>query len=166
MNITTIQISIGIIISLGVLAFGFGYVYSQFKKGKNDRTKTDLETENSLTTYLKNQVEGFKQIAKEQDQKIADLGKEISAMRAVLDEKDKTIDKYLAILQNRNPELEQFMVKVSRTSDMAEEYITNAKSYNQQQTEILNEIRNSMRNINVHMETQNKEMKIEGKITH
>lgn len=86
-----------------------GYTLAQFWNSKKDKRKDDIETENTLTTYLKNQIEGFKNIAKEQDTKIQTMDKQLAEFKAVIGEKDKTIERYLQILQNRNPELENFI---------------------------------------------------------
>jgi hypothetical protein len=86
-----------------------GYALSQFVRGKGDKTSDEYATENTLNAYLKKQIESFKEIIADQDKKIQELGKQLAALSATLLEKDKTIDTYFAILQNRNPELEAFM---------------------------------------------------------
>ena len=95
MNTTTqaIQSVLPLIIAVGAISLGLGYIVSQFFRGKNDRTKTDIDIENSLNTYLKNQISGFQLVIDEQNKKLETLQKEVSAMHAVIEEKDKTIDK-------------------------------------------------------------------------
>lgn len=144
--------AIEIIIGVGIIALGFGYVTSQFLVGRKGRTKDDIETENTLTTYLKNQIEGFKEIVEKQNNRIAGAEKEISALRATLGEKDKIISRYLEILQNRNPEIDTF--------------IKESKVRQEQQMGIMNEIKVFMKNINDHMVQQNKDLKIEATVSH
>lgn len=136
----------------GLIILGFGYVYAQFFKGKNARAKEDLETENSLTTYLKNQINGFKEIVEEQNKKIIELGKEVASLRAVIEEKDNTIQKYLDILQNRNPELEVFMQE--------------SKVFHQGQTQVLEKIGRFMETINKHLEKQSEDIEVLTTVTH
>lgn len=141
---TILEVALGSLLSLGALAGGLGYLYSQYSKGKKGESKDEIDTQNSLTKYLKTQIETYKQIAKEQDEKISNMGKEISAFRAVIEEKDKTINKYLEILQNRNPELEDTLKGIA---------------------ESLVGIRGFMEHIDTHLEKSSKEMKIVGTVT-
>lgn len=162
MNNQLVQIVLvimGSLASLGLLAGGVGYLYSQFVTGKGSRSKENIETENSLITFLKNQNEGFEKIVKEQNVKIVDLGKEMAAMKATNEEKDKTIEKYLSILQNRNPELEQFMQKMTVLGE-------NSEAFMKGQIVIMGEIQTFMQAINTHMETANKDLKIEATVSH
>ncbi len=133
---------IGAIGSLGVLALGIGYLYSQFMKGKNGGDKEGLDQKNALTTYLTSQISGFKELVADQDKKISELGKEVASLRAVIGEKDKTIQKYLEILQNRNPELEKSMADITRS---------------------MKDINTFMHSINNHMKMHNKSTKV---VTH
>lgn len=89
----------------GLIFLTIGYFAAQFFQGGRNRNKDDIETENSLNTYLKNQVAGFKEIVEIQNKKIVELGEKIAELSGAMNEKDKTIAKYLEILQNRNPEL-------------------------------------------------------------
>lgn len=152
--------------TIGIIVMGLGYLYSQFFKGKNDRTKEDIETENALVTYLTNQNKGFEKVVKEQDEKINSLGREMSAMQATilekdktmqaaLLEKDKTIEKYLALIENRNPEMENFMVRLTKYADNADTFMSG-------QVGIMEEIKTFMQSINTHLE---KEFTVKSTIT-
>lgn len=165
MSFELLQKILEVVIALGIAAFGFGYLYSQFFQGKNNQTKESIDTENSLTTYLKNQIEGFKDIVAAQDKKINEMGKEIAAMRAVSEEKDKTITKYLEILQNRNPEMDAFIKKVTLASDAQAEFRKQAAEKSDIQMNILKEIQTFMESINNHMEKSSKDLKIEATVT-
>lgn len=141
--------------TVGIIVLGAGYVYAQFFRGKNGRTKDEIDTENALVTYLKTQNEGFKAITKEQDDKINAMSKEIAVFKATIAEKDSTIEKYLALLENRDPQLKNFMENMTATAK-------NSDAFMKGQVAIMGEIKNFMQAINAHME---KEFKIESTIT-
>ncbi len=146
------EIVIGSLAGLGLLAGGIGYLKSQYVEGKTGEKKSDLETQNELTTYLKNQIETYKDIIKKQaedntennkvqNEKFAKMNTDITTMKAVIDEKDKTIAKYLEILQNRNPDLEVSLKEISAS---------------------MTDIKTFMKHIDSHLE---KELKITGTVT-
>ncbi len=135
---------IQIIVGTGVIAVGLGYIGSQFWRGKSSSRKDELEAETTLTEYLKNQIDGFKGMVDDQNIKIVDMGKEIAGLRATIEEKDKTIQRYLEILQNRNPELEKFMSDISGTMKLIEGF---------------------MEKINEHMTKQDHDLKIEATVS-
>ena len=171
---TMITSAIAIMISAGVVALGIGYLYSQYLKGKKGGTKEGLETENALVTYLKNQNEGLEKVIERQDEKriqsdkehakeLADVRDQLNTFVARIEEKDKAfekmvesknqeIEKYLKILQNRNPELEAFIAKLSLAAD------TQA-IFNGELAKIMGNISEFMSEINIHMK---QDVKIEG----
>ncbi len=117
---------LGGIASIGILAGGIGYSIQLFMQGRKGDKKTDLETQNELTDYLKNQVEVYKGMAndyqvkyvesnKTHSKELAEMRTEISTFKAVINEKDQTIAKYLQILQNRNPDLEDTLKGIAET---------------------------------------------------
>lgn len=136
---------------IGATALVIGYASAAFFKGRNSRKKEDLDTENSLTTYLQNQVKGYQKMVDDMKKDIAEMGKEISALRATIEEKDRANKQYLEILQNRNPELEQFMKESSARG------VEGLK--------ILQGITGFMESINTHMQQQNKDMTISATIS-
>ena len=140
-----------VIAGIGLLSAGIGYCYSQFKTGKSAATKDSLESQNELTQYLRDQIDGYKEIAKEQNSKISNMEKQIASMQAIISEKDSTIKKYLDILQNRNPELDQFMQE--------------SRQKWQDQLNFISQILDAMKNINEHMDVQKKDIKIQATVT-
>lgn len=112
MKTAYIQLIIEGIAAAGVVVLGLGYLFSQFIIGRNSHRKEELDTENSLTTFLKNQIDGFKELIALQNNKIEQLGKELAATQATITEKDKTIKTYFDIIQNRNPELENVLSQI------------------------------------------------------
>lgn len=136
MELQTLKQYLEIIAPIVVIVGGLGYGISAFLKG-GLRGKTDtLESENALTTYLKNQIETYKGIVDEFNKKLTDMGKEMSAMKAVIDEKDKTIQKYLDILQNRNPELDKFIAEMSGTMKDIKNFMVKVNDHMEQDLQI------------------------------
>jgi predicted nucleic acid-binding Zn-ribbon protein len=136
MTTSLIQYSIDAVTLLGIFAYGL----SQFYRGKTDKTKDEYATENTLIEYLKKQVEGFKEITKDQNDKLQQMGKDIAALTAVVNEKQKTIDNQLAILQNRNPELESFMTDLRSAAVEQRDYRTSSTATFGQMVVLLGEI--------------------------
>jgi hypothetical protein len=129
MNLITGQNVFDLILAFGAIAFAIG----QFNLSRKSTKANDIESENSAMSLLQRQVATFKDTIKELTAKVETMGKEISALQAVnlVIEKDK--EKYLAILQNRNPEFEKFMGDISGT---------------------MVDIKNFMKQINDHMEKE------------
>jgi|GEM_PF-6574254 len=101
-----------IVIGLGVFAGGIGYLVSIFKKGTatiKEQSENVVATSDQLTQFWKDQVEGFKQMVAAQDLKLQMLTNDLNKMKGQMEEKEKQNKSYLEILQNRNPEMEQFM---------------------------------------------------------
>lgn len=104
------------IVSLGIVAAGLGYLLSMYRKGNKQENVEVVNTANQLTDFWKDQIQGFKEMAREQDTKIQLLSNEVNLLKGQLMEKDKQIDTYLKILQNRNPEMERFMKDIIQFS--------------------------------------------------
>ncbi len=163
MNLDSIKSLIELVASAAIIIGGGAYAVSLFFSSKKTAVKDDLETQNDLTLYLKNQIETYKEMIREYDQKMEErnkefdkkyneLGKELAALKATSDEKDKTIAKYLEVLQNRNPELDQF--------------IKDSRAKWDQQINIISQVLQFMKNINEHMNKQNQDLKIEATVSH
>jgi hypothetical protein len=98
----------GAILSLGALAFGFGYLISQFKDGRNKKGSDQLNSENALLEYLKTQNAGYAQALDEQNKKIADQNVVIGKMQTAIDERDKQLTEYKAIFTGTDSATRQF----------------------------------------------------------
>lgn len=148
--------------AVAVLFAGAAYGISMFFIKKKAGVKNDLETENETTTWMMNQIETYKKIIKdyderntakdkENDKKFKELSEQIVAFKASIEEKDKTIQKYLDILQNRNPELTKF--------------IEESRIRQESQLEIAKRTEEFMSKINMHMQDQKKDLRIEATVT-
>ena len=96
------------IVSIGIIAYAIG----QFKVGKKVQSKEEIETENNTMTLQGSKIKVLENALKEQQEISTEYGKKIAALEAVNVEKDKTIKEYLAILQNRNPELDKVLCEI------------------------------------------------------
>lgn len=140
-----LEIIIGAIISLGVLILGTGYSTAQFSKGKRQEKNDELKGKTTLTEYLTKQVEAYDLAFKERDKVIAALTTKVATFEAVMIEKDKTIARYLEILQNRNPDLEKTLSRIADFMESSKDLFSK---------------------VNTHLESfSGKEMKITGTVT-
>ena len=120
MNPQLTQIStiiIGSIISLGILAAGFGYFFAQWKRGGNEYNTNLI---NNLKDLLKSEQEKNVELLKEKQElfitlqaQIAVLQKETAELRGTVLGQTKMIDQYKELLTNRNPELEKTLKEIS-----------------------------------------------------
>lgn len=110
--------------SISVFVFAVGYLVAQYKKGSNEGNA-------EVFKLLREQVEGLKTVAHENQQEIKRLSDEIIRLKTLGEEKDKKIKELTDLLQNKDPRLQSFM---------------------QDTTDILTEIKNFMHNINQNLE--------------
>jgi len=120
MNPQLTQIStiiIGSIISLGILAAGFGYFFAQWKRGGNEYNTNLI---NNLKDLLKSEQEKNAELLKEKQElfitlqaQIVVLQKETAELRGTVLGQTKMIDQYKELLTNRNPELEKTLKEIS-----------------------------------------------------
>ena len=102
-----------------IAAGGVGYFY----RSRNERRRDDLESKSDLLSYLKAENEGYKAVIIEMKNKMEVMGKEISALRATLTEKDNLLDKYMKIIENRNPELVEILKDIQKFMERIETHI-------------------------------------------
>lgn len=111
MSIQDIGIWIGgAILSLGALAFGFGYLISQFKDGRNKKGTDDLNNENTLLTFLKEQNAGYSDAVKDLQGQIAELNSKIAVLTATITERDKQLADYKAIFTGTDSNTKAFQI--------------------------------------------------------
>ena len=92
-----------------ILIGGVVFAIAQWGNGRSQR-KSDTETDAALTIRLvKEARDALEAKLKEQNAIIVQQGKDIAALQAQLQSKDELIERYVQLLQNRNPELEIFM---------------------------------------------------------
>lgn len=119
-SLPSIIIIIGSLGSLGLLAGGMGYLISQFKSGSSEQKKDVLSSASEATNFWKEQADSFKAMAVQEKEaaaikdkdwniKFTELSREVGEIKGQLFEKEKQAQQYLEILQNRDPEMKQFM---------------------------------------------------------
>lgn len=90
---------------LGFLILGLSYIFVQWRYGQNKASVEVIETYKEQVYQLREQVNN--------------LSKELGILEGVVKEKDSQIKTYLAILQNRNPEMEAFIQSISKVANDA-----------------------------------------------
>lgn len=147
------------ITSIGVLFWGAGYWKSQFSQGSKQENTEVVSSAQNLTEFWKEQAEGYKTMMteketrwsetssakeKEWNTKFEALTREIGELSGRLTATEKQRSEYEAILKDRDPGTKTIL------SDLAGS---------------MKKIMDFMEKINTHMETQEKDMKIEGVIS-
>lgn len=98
--------------SLGLLAGGVGYLMSQFRSGSKRQNNEIVNSSTEIINFYKTENESLKAIMLEKDKsndaKFQQLTSEIGEIRGQLIEKEKQNKQYLDILQNRDPDTQQF----------------------------------------------------------
>lgn len=141
MIIPEIQAIAEIIGAIGALAAAIGYLVSQYTKGKKDGRDENIKAQTDLMTNLQAQIGGYQKVLEDNNRKLIDMDKQNATFKAIIEEKDKTIEKYLKILENRSPELENTLKALLGTMNKIEDFM------------------------HTHIEGAGKDMKIEGTIT-
>lgn len=116
---------------LGFLSLGTAYIFIQWRQGGN-KAASDV-----ITAYKEQVTLNREEIAK--------LNHELGVLQGQLKEKDERIKLLEQLVQNRNPEMEQFMKTVGQIAD-------NAAVYMKHSSETLAEIRNFMKVVNTKLD--------------
>lgn len=106
--------------ALALFAGGLGYLVQAFKGGSRVENKEITSSAEKLSSFWKEQVEGYQKVLEQKDArsaqretewntKFTELTREVGTIKGQLVEKEKQAEHYLAILQNRDPETKQFM---------------------------------------------------------
>lgn len=130
--------------SAGLLIGGTGYVISIFKKGSKQKDSDVLSSADQLSSFWKEQVEGFKTIIaeltskleKQKDDHNIEMKKlidELGQVKGQLNAETKAKSEYLDILQNRDPETKKFMEYMIKA-------VENQSSINAEIVRVLGEI--------------------------
>jgi len=163
------EFTLGGIASLGIFFFGAGFWYSQFGKGKREEKDDIVSSADKLTQFWKDQAEGYKAMMAEKDRsnddKIQKLTREVGELRGQLTEKTTSYEKLEKIFQNRNPEMESFMKTILAVAEQSQTFMANNTQFQSDQHNIMIEIRDFMGHINTHLESVDKDLKIEAKIS-
>lgn len=125
---------IGILASLGLFAFGAGYLWSQAKKGSRVEKSEVISSAEGSKVFWKEQSEDYKEMMRVKDEKndatvkeltiqINALTREVGELRGQLNAEKTQNEKLEKIFQGRSPEMEEFMkFMIQATKDQAESH--------------------------------------------
>lgn len=128
------DINWGMINSVGMIAIGIGYLFSQFKKGGS-------QSATEVITLLRIKDEEQKQIILEFQTRFENINKELGNLQGQLQEKDKKLEEYMAIFQGRSPEQVQYQTEMRKFTVGVAKYMENS-------TIILEQMKIFMQNLN------------------
>lgn len=155
--------------ALGVFFFGAGFWYSQFGKGKREEKDDIVSSADKLTQFWKDQAEGYKtmMVAKDKtnDDKIQQLTREVGELRGQLTEKTAAYEKIEKIFQGKDDSTQAFMRTMLGVAEQSQTFMADNVKFQNDQHNIMVEIRDFMGNINTHLKDANKDLKIEAKIS-
>lgn len=106
---------IGILGSIGLFAGGIGFLLSRFSKGRSEEKIDVISSADQLTSFWKEQVDGYKTVVAELTEKIRVLTGEIGELRGQLQSEKKQTEMLERIFQNRDPETKKFMEHVMQS---------------------------------------------------
>jgi hypothetical protein len=101
-TLQVVEIIIGSVVSFGILIAGVGYAVGQFKKGESEGKMDDTSVKQGVFDLLQKEVTALEKM-------VADDEKEMAVLKTQVDEKDKKVKEFMEILQNRNPELTNYI---------------------------------------------------------
>lgn len=165
------------IASLGGVIAAIGFIIYSLKKGGQEV----VSSAGQLSTFWKEQSDGFKQmlVAKEdawqkltaeKDAKtqatINSLSKEVGELRGQLDAKASQAKEYLEILQNRNPEMKEFMTTMLGVAQVSQTFMLDNKTFQSKQGETMQQVLEFMQHINQHLvQEAGKDIKVEATVS-
>lgn len=106
---------IGILGSIGLFAGGVGFLASRFKKGSTEEKIDVISSADQLTSFWREQVDGYKVVVAELTEKIRVLTGEVGELRGQLTAEKKQSEMLEKIFQNRDPETQKFMEHVMQS---------------------------------------------------
>lgn len=99
--------------------------------------QTSSKVASEVITAYKVQVEQYKEQVKTYNEKVNDLTGKIGHLEGTLQEKNKQIDDYKSILQNRNPELEKILSQIALFMEKIDKRLQFSETELKLQTKIL-----------------------------
>lgn len=167
---------LGGIATLVIAAGAIGWLWSSFRQGAAKQQIDTLGSENQLTAFWKNELEGFKGMVNTLNVKLRDqaqdfnsqiraLSNQLAEVKGQLTESQKTSSQYLAILQNKNPEMESFMKYITEAAKDAEEFRTTSLLLFNKMITVLDTIHTTTLNNNKILHKDPKDFQIAATIT-
>lgn len=123
-----------------------GGVYAMWKRSGNQVITEVLKAYEIQVKQLKERVETCEGLHREN---LNERGK----MQGVIQEKDKRIAVLEAIATNKNPEMNDFMMYITRVAKSSETYMKESEKFMQVLPDVLTEIKDFMHKLNQHMIT-------------
>jgi pantoate kinase len=160
-----IELGLSFLGGLAVLFFGGGYLISQWKAGSKQEKADIISNSSQIVEFYKSERDGYKEIIQTLTEKVRVLTGELGEIRGQLRTEKEQNDRLEKIFQNRNPEMEQFMKTSLEVSKQAQDFMMNNKSFQETQHQVMEEIRNFMKQINENLSLVNKDLKIEATVT-
>jgi hypothetical protein len=143
---------IGVLGSIGLFAGGLGFLLNRFSKGSSEEKTDVISSADQLTSFWKEQVDGYKTVVSELTEKIRVLTGEIGELRGQLQSEKKQTEMLERIFQNRDPDSQKFMEHVMQS-------IKDQAGVNTEIVRILKEIHNMSK------EEHERDFKIESTVT-
>lgn len=141
--ITIILQVVAVLTGLGVFFAGGGYLYSRFIGGTKEQKAESVDliaSNDTIKQFYKEQNDDLKEINKALGEKVEVLTREVGEIRGQLNAETKQKADYLAILQNRNPEMQKFMeIMIQAVKDQTQVNINFAENQ-KEMINILSEI--------------------------
>lgn len=159
------MVIIGSIASIGILVGGAGYFLQAWRKGSKEEKTEVVSSADQLSSFWKEQVDGFKEVVATLQEKINTMTGEIGELRGQLNEKTKQAAEYKEILQGQNPEMKQFMETMLAVSEQSQKFMADNVGFQQTQSNVMTEIKDFMSQINANLSLVNKDLKIEATVT-
>lgn len=116
-NLSQIATFIGL---LGLVFASLGYGYSQFRKGRADQKKDEVDGELNTLGLLSKRIGELEKLCNSQDKQITELGLKVEALTKAVSERDHKIDEYMLLLSNRDPRFEDFIKLVTKVATESE----------------------------------------------
>ena len=138
-----VQLMLGLGVILGGAGYGFGQFFSGRKRVKEEKT----QEEKGVLDLLNERNKVLEGLIKAHEEDITQLRNELDTMKAVVQEKDSKIKDYMTILQNRSPELNEFMKDLTVVARNSQDYMLST-------SKILIEIKDFMGKINQHFDAK------------
>lgn len=99
---------------------GLGYLVGNFQRGKLERQKDETTVKQSVFDLLQKEVT-------ELEDMVAKDEKEMAVMKIQIEEKERKVREFMEILQNRNPEIVNYMATSYSYMKDSSLYMTEAK---------------------------------------
>lgn len=134
-----IELILAVLGGIGILLAAAGYGLGKYREGQNSRRKDDIENKRSSFELLQDQVDALEVMVGKQKEDIIILQTQNS-------EKDKKIKEYMELIQNRNPEMNQFIKYLTETANASNRYMKDTGDFFLELHETLKKIEEHLNN--------------------